>query len=99
MIELAAWVQHGLTSIHPFVNGNGRVARLMTNVILRRFGFTLRGTFCGSSGCNVNVPVAQDNVLGTWSTSNGLLDGYQWEKLYDRVTCNPPEVCNRDVTH
>lgn len=38
VIELAAWVQHGLTSIHPFVNGNGRVARLMTNVILRRFG-------------------------------------------------------------
>ena len=37
VIELAAWVPHGLTSIHPFVNGNGRVARLMTNVILRRF--------------------------------------------------------------
>ncbi len=38
VIELAAWVQHQLTSIHPFGNGNGRVARLMTNVILRRFG-------------------------------------------------------------
>jgi fido (protein-threonine AMPylation protein) len=38
VIELASWVQHQLTSIHPFVNGNGRVARLMTNVTLRRFG-------------------------------------------------------------
>ena len=38
VVELAAWVQHQLTSIHPFSNGNGRVARLLTNVILRRFG-------------------------------------------------------------
>jgi fido (protein-threonine AMPylation protein) len=35
--DLAAWVQHSLVAIHPFCEGNGRVARLMTNVVLRRF--------------------------------------------------------------
>jgi fido (protein-threonine AMPylation protein) len=35
---LAAWVQYQITSIHPFCEGNGRLARLMTNLILRRFG-------------------------------------------------------------
>jgi len=58
---------------------------------------TLRGTFCRSNGCNANVSLVQDNSLGTWWTSNGVFDRYQWEKLYDRLTCNPPEVCNRET--
>lgn len=37
VFELAAWVQHKIAAIHPFCEGNGRVARLMTNVVLRRF--------------------------------------------------------------
>jgi len=37
VFELAAWTQHRLVAIHPFCEGNGRVARLMTNVMLRRF--------------------------------------------------------------
>jgi len=39
IFELAAWVQHSLVAIHPFSEANGRTARLMTNVILRRFNF------------------------------------------------------------
>ncbi len=38
VIGLAAWVQHGITVIHPFCDGNGRIARLLTNLILKRFG-------------------------------------------------------------
>ena len=37
VFELAAWTQHKFVAIHPFCEGNGRVARLMTNIILRRF--------------------------------------------------------------
>ena len=39
-IELAAVVHHQFASIHPFVDGNGRVARLLMNTILMRAGYT-----------------------------------------------------------
>lgn len=38
-IELAAFAHHELTRIHPFVDGNGRVARLLCNLILMGKGF------------------------------------------------------------
>ena len=38
VIEIAAWAQHQVSAIHPFCDGNGRMARLMTNLILKRFG-------------------------------------------------------------
>jgi len=38
IVDLAAWTQHKVASIHPFAEGNGRMARLMTNLILYRFG-------------------------------------------------------------
>lgn len=34
VIEIAARLQHRLTQIHPFLNGNGRQARLMTDIFL-----------------------------------------------------------------
>jgi Fic-DOC domain mobile mystery protein B len=34
VIEIAARLQHRLTYIHPFPNGNGRHARLMTDIFL-----------------------------------------------------------------
>lgn len=33
-VEIAARLQHRLTQIHPFLNGNGRHARLMTDIFL-----------------------------------------------------------------
>lgn len=38
VLDLAARTQHQIAAIHPFSQGNGRMARLMTNVVLRRFG-------------------------------------------------------------
>lgn len=37
VIDLAAWVQYKIASIHPFCGGNGRMARLMTNLLLYRY--------------------------------------------------------------
>jgi len=37
--ELAGMVHHRFLQIHPFVDGNGRVARELMNVILRRNGY------------------------------------------------------------
>lgn len=38
-IKKAAYIQHGLLRIHPFVDGNGRVARLLTNLYLIKQGY------------------------------------------------------------
>ena len=38
VIELAAWAHSEWVRIHPFCNGNGRIARLLTNAILMRYG-------------------------------------------------------------
>lgn len=38
VIETAAWAHHKITGIHPFRDGNGRTARLVTNLILERYG-------------------------------------------------------------
>ncbi len=40
-IELAALLHHKLVYIHPFVDGNGRTARLAMNLILLRKGYPL----------------------------------------------------------
>lgn len=40
-IELAAIVQHKLAYIHPFFDGNGRVARLIMNLFLMQAGYPL----------------------------------------------------------
>jgi Fic-DOC domain mobile mystery protein B len=37
-VEIAVRFHHRLDSIHPFSNGNGRHARLMADLIMRRFG-------------------------------------------------------------
>lgn len=39
VFDLAAWIQHSIAAIHPFSEANGRTARLMTNIIVRRFHF------------------------------------------------------------
>ena len=38
-IELAAFFHHKFVYIHPFIDGNGRTARLLMNVILMRNGY------------------------------------------------------------
>ncbi|MBU1148427.1 MAG: Fic family protein, partial [Candidatus Omnitrophica bacterium] len=39
IIEYAAIAHFKLVHIHPFVDGNGRTARLLTNLILMKYGF------------------------------------------------------------
>jgi Fic family protein len=37
VVDIATWTQYQIAVIHPFCEGNGRMARLMTNLILYRF--------------------------------------------------------------
>ncbi|MEX2411745.1 MAG: Fic family protein [Candidatus Paceibacterota bacterium] len=44
-IILSAWVHHAFTQIHPFQDGNGRIARFLASLILIKYGllpFTVR---------------------------------------------------------
>ena len=41
IISLLAWFQHRFVWIHPFKDYNGRVARLLTNLILLDVGFPI----------------------------------------------------------
>ena len=36
---IATWFHHAFTTIHPFQDGNGRVARLLTSLIFIKYGF------------------------------------------------------------
>ena len=38
-VEYAAFLQQNLTWIHPFVDGNGRTSRLVSNFYLNKFNF------------------------------------------------------------
>lgn len=40
-IELAALLHHRLVYIHPFLDGNGRTARLLMNIVLMKKGYPL----------------------------------------------------------
>ena len=40
VVTIAAWAQHKIVWIHPFSNGNGRTARLFTNLILQNNSLT-----------------------------------------------------------
>lgn len=40
-VELAAWVHLNFVNIHPFIDGNGRTARLLTNLVLFKFGYAV----------------------------------------------------------
>jgi len=40
-VEVAALIHKGLVDIHPFVDGNGRTARLLMNLVLFQAGYTI----------------------------------------------------------
>jgi Fic family protein len=39
IVELAAWIHYKIVYIHPFIDGNGRTARLLMNLILLQNGY------------------------------------------------------------
>lgn len=46
-VIIAAWFHHAFTQIHPFQDGNGRLARLLASLILIKYGlfpFTVKGS-------------------------------------------------------
>ena len=40
-VEFAAWLHLHFVNIHPFIDGNGRTARLLTNLVLLKAGYSI----------------------------------------------------------
>ena len=60
-VILAAEMHERLVSIHPFIDGNGRTARLVMNLILLRHGYT-RANIKGSQESRIRYYEALDAV-------------------------------------
>jgi Fic-DOC domain mobile mystery protein B len=76
--EIAARFHHRLVSIHPYSNGNGRHARLATDLLLKSME---RAPFSWGSG---NL-VAQGDVRSRYIAALRAADKYHIEKLLEFV--------------
>lgn len=70
-IELAAMAHKRLVDIHPFVDGNGRTARLLMNLILINAGY----------GVVSIPPIWRDDYINALSASRRLNDMEPFSKL------------------
>jgi Fic-DOC domain mobile mystery protein B len=68
VLEVAARLQHRLTWIHPFKNGNGRHARLMTDIFLHSRGYPL------PRWPQIQLMVQGDNVRQAYIAAMKLAD-------------------------
>ncbi len=59
-IAFAAWLHIGLVSIHPFIDGNGRTARLLMNLALLQAGYPI----------TIIPPVLRSNYIDALKASN-----------------------------
>jgi Fic family protein len=53
---LAGLAHYQFATIHPYFDGNGRTARLLTNLILHRLGYGLQGIYCLEEYYAANLP-------------------------------------------
>jgi len=77
--ELAARFHHKLVSIHPFPNGNGRHARMMTDILLLSCNHE-RFTW-GSSADLIDKSVTRDNYISALRAA----DRYDYSALFTFV--------------
>jgi len=86
VIEIATWVQHQISYIHPFVEGNGRLARLMTNLILSRFGLPpSRVKYEGENKAAYLQALCQIDLYGDYEPlkqliAKSIFEGYKREQ-------------------
>lgn len=82
-VELAAYVHRRLVDIHPFVDGNGRTARLLMNLILVNQGY-----------CVVSIPpiLRHDYMAALQKVQNGKDHG----EAFCRLICECELEAQRD---
>ncbi|MDR3640757.1 MAG: Fic family protein [Humidesulfovibrio sp.] len=71
----AAASHHRLTWVHPFFDGNGRVARLFTHAYFMRIGLAGFGLWTASRGLARSVEAYKQHLAGADSPRRGDFDG------------------------
>lgn len=69
-VELSAWVHSEFVSIHPFRDGNGRTARMLSNYILMQHGYL-----------PISVPITRDSTQKYYS----ILEQYHADGKIDAL--------------
>lgn len=75
ILYVAAWIQHRLTWIHPFVEGNGRTARFITNLVLERYGLVA-----------ISIKVQKNNKDRYLNALRQIDNHNDYEPLVDLIT-------------
>ena len=75
-LEFAAWIHIGLVNIHPFVDGNGRTARLLMNLALLQAGYPI----------TIIPPVLRADYIAALQASNRG-NSEQFIKLLSTMVC------------
>lgn len=74
-VATALLMHHRLTYIHPFLDGNGRVARLVTEMMLRRLEVDGAGLWSLSRGLAKNKEAYAARLAAADQTRQGDMDG------------------------
>lgn len=86
IISVAAWLHHTIVHIHPFVEGNGRTARLAANLVLQRYGLIGISIKIESENKNAylnalkQIDTVEDYEPLVMIIAEGLIDRYQGVK-------------------
>lgn len=66
---------HRFVWIHPFIDGNGRVGRLLTDTLLRSIGLESEGVWCLSRGLAKHIVDYKSALAGADASRKGDFDG------------------------
>ncbi|MDO8498342.1 MAG: Fic family protein [bacterium] len=75
LISLLAWFQHRFVWIHPFNDYNGRLARLLTNLLLLNLGFPI-----------ITIKAETGKDRDKYVEAMKVADNYDFTKLEDLLT-------------
>jgi hypothetical protein len=88
----AAVISFGFVYIHPFVDGNGRLHRLLLHESLALDGYTDPGVILPFSAAMLREPAEYDRVLETLSRAVEARVRYNVDESQDLVIQNPQEA-------
>ena len=75
VFNLASYLHHIITYVHPFRNGNGRTARLAGNLVLERYGLV-----------GISIRIEKENKNRYRNALAQIDKHHDYERLLDLIT-------------